>query len=52
MEDMKAVYKLNQEKLDFNHKVLQERESVNTKTIKNLKKRENKCKDTFRDIKE
>ena len=52
MEDMKAVYKLNQEKLDFNHKVLQERESVNTKTIKNLKKRENKCKDTYRDIKE
>ena len=26
MEDMKAVYALNQEKLEFNHKVLKERE--------------------------
>lgn len=25
MEDMKAVYKLNEEKLEFNHKVLNER---------------------------
>ena len=29
MEDMKAVYKLNEEKLEFNHKVLKEREKVN-----------------------
>ena len=28
MEDMKAVYKLNQEKLGFNHDVLQERQAV------------------------
>jgi len=52
MEDMKAVYKLNQEKLDFNHRVLVERETVNTKTDKNLKKRLGKCRDTYRDIKE
>lgn len=32
MEDMKAVYKLNEEKLEFNLKVLQEREKVNTST--------------------
>jgi hypothetical protein len=29
MEDMKAVYKLNEEKLEFNHKVLSERQNVN-----------------------
>ena len=28
MEDMKAVYKLNQEKLRFNHAVLEERQTV------------------------
>jgi len=26
MEDMKAVYRLNEEKLGFNHKVLKEKE--------------------------
>ncbi len=33
MEDMKAVYRLNEEKLEFNHKVLDERQKVNTSTI-------------------
>mgnify|MGYP003338351460 CR=1 FL=1 len=33
MEDMKAVYRLNEEKLEFNYKVLKEREKVNTNTI-------------------
>ena len=37
MEDMKAVYRLNEEKLDFNTKVLRERNTVNrlliTKTL-------------------
>ncbi len=37
MEDMKAVYRLNEEKLEFNTKVLNERASVNEKTKKNLK---------------
>jgi hypothetical protein len=32
MEDMKAVYRLNEEKLDFNTKVLTERATVNKKT--------------------
>lgn len=29
MEDMKAVYRLNEEKLEFNYRVLKEREKVN-----------------------
>ena len=33
MEDMKAVYRLNEEKLEFNYKVLKEREKVNLNTI-------------------
>ena len=37
MEDMKAVYRLNEEKLEFNHKVLRERENVNGHTIESLK---------------
>lgn len=40
MEDMKAVYKLNEEKLTFNLSVLKERSSVNTKTKTALKKKE------------
>lgn len=40
MEDMKAVYRLNEEKLDFNTKVLNERASVNLKTGKMLKTRQ------------
>ena len=36
---MKAVYRLNEEKLDFNHKVLKDREAVNKSTIEGLKKR-------------
>ena len=40
MEDMKAVYRLNEEKLGFNHKVLKEKETVSLTTIKGLKKRE------------
>lgn len=40
MEDMKAVYKLNEEKLTFNLSVLKERSNVNTKTKAALKKKE------------
>jgi len=38
MEDMKAVYKLNEEKLEFNLKVLNERENVNKSTQSSLVK--------------
>ena len=44
MEDMKAVYRLNEEKLDFNHKVLKDREAVNKNTIEGLKKRQRRMK--------
>ena len=37
MEDMKAVYKLNQEKLGFNYEVLAERQQVFNKQRKGLK---------------
>ena len=42
MEDMKAVYKLNQEKLNFNYDVLNERQQVFTKQKKGLKSKLNK----------
>ena len=52
MEDMKAVYRLNEEKLDFNHKVLKDREAVNKNTIENLKKKQRKMKNMLRTVKE
>ena len=52
MEDMKAVYRLNEEKLEFNHKVLKEREKVNTNTINGLKTKERRNKDILRTVKE
>lgn len=39
MEDMKAIFRLNDEKLSFNFKVLKEREKVNKQTGDTLKKR-------------
>lgn len=51
MEDMKAVYRLNEEKLDFNTKVLQERASVNKKTEDVLKTRERKFREIVRQVK-
>jgi hypothetical protein len=51
MEDMKAVYRLNEEKLDFNTKVLQERASVNKKTEDILKIRERKFREIVREVK-
>jgi dynein regulatory complex protein 1 len=52
MEDMKAVYRLNEEKLEFNHKVLKEREKVNNNTINSLKTKERRNKDILRTVKE
>ena len=42
MEDMKAVYKLNYEKLNFNYEVLHERQQVFYKQRKGLKNKLNK----------
>ena len=48
MEDMKAVYKLNEEKLYFNLIVLRQRSTVLTKTKKNMKKKSQSEKDKER----
>jgi dynein regulatory complex protein 1 len=37
MEDMKAIFKLNDEKLQFNYRVLTERQRVNETTKTTLK---------------
>lgn len=50
MEDMKAVFRLNEEKLKFNHNVLGQREKVNKKEIKNLEKKKRKAEDTLRQV--
>ena len=39
LEEMRATYQLNQEKLDYNYRVLVERDSENTNTIKQQKKK-------------
>lgn len=50
MEDMKAVYKLNEEKLNFNYRVLQEKIRVNEATLKSQKEGERKYKDIKRQV--
>jgi len=49
MEDMKAVYRLNQEKLGFNYDVLNERQQVFQKQKKGLKSKLNKDTQRLRD---
>lgn len=49
MEDMKAVYKLNQEKLGFNYDVLNERQQVYLKQKKGLKQKLQKDNQRLRD---
>lgn len=51
MEDMKAVYRLNEEKLDFNHKVLFDREKVDKSTLDSLKKKDRRLKSTKQTVK-
>ncbi len=48
MEDMKAVFRLNEEKLDFNKKVLFDREKANSSHKLNLKERERKLENMVR----
>ena len=50
MEDMKAVYRLNEEKLDFNKKVLKERETVNKTTQAQLKIRKRRYEELVREV--
>jgi hypothetical protein len=49
---MKAVYHLNEEKLDFNTKVLNERNTENIKTKERLKVRVRNYLKVVRDIKQ
>jgi len=49
---MKAVYRLNEEKLEFNYKVLKERAEVNKHTSDSLKTKERRNKDILRTVKE
>jgi len=50
MEDMKAVYRLNEEKLEFNTRVLGERSFVNKKSENMLKKRRNRYEGMVRTV--
>ena len=50
MEDMKAVFRLNEEKLRFNHNVLGQRERVNKREIKKLERIRRKADETFRQV--
>jgi len=51
MEDMKAIFKLNDEKLKFNHTVLRQREKVNEGTAKLLRKKKTETMSLVRAIK-
>jgi dynein regulatory complex protein 1 len=51
MEDMKAVYRLNEEKLDFNTKILVERAGVSEKMKTTLKARKQRYAQIVRDVK-
>ena len=48
---MRATYQLNQEKLDYNYRVLVERDSENTNTIKQQKKKLTRMADTLSTLK-
>jgi len=47
---MKAVYRLNEEKLDFNTRVLRERSAVNKKSELMLKKRKTRYEGIVRNV--
>ena len=51
MEDMKAIFKLNDEKLRFNYSVLKQREKVNDATAKLLRKKKGETMSLVRAIK-
>ena len=51
LEEMRATYQLNQEKLDYNYRVLVERDSENTNTIKQQKKKLTRMADLLSTLK-
>jgi len=52
LEEMRAMYQLNTEKLNYNFQVLKEREKENITTVDHLKRREKKLKESVANIKE
>ena len=52
LEEMRATYQLNQEKLDYNYRVLVERDSENTNTIKTQKKKLTRMADMLSSLKQ
>jgi len=52
LEEMRAMYQLNTEKLNYNFQVLKEREKENITTVDHLKRREKKLKESVGNIKE
>ena len=52
LEEMRAMYQLNTEKLNYNFQVLKEREKENITTVDHLKRREKKLKESVTNIKE
>ena len=52
LEEMRAMYQLNTEKLNYNFQVLKEREKENITTVDHLKRREKKLKEFVVNIKE
>ena len=51
MEDMKAVYRLNEEKLEFNYKVLNDREKVNKSQLDTLRRKLRRLRGTKSTVK-
>ena len=47
LEEMRATYQLNTEKLDYIYRVLTERDSENSTTLQQLKRKQNKLKDVL-----
>lgn len=47
LEEMQATYQLNQEKLEYNYRVLTERDNENMNTLQQLKRKQNKLKDAL-----
>ena len=50
LEEVKASYQLNTEKLEYNYKVLTERDLENSNTLTNMKKRANRLRDALSNI--
>jgi len=52
LEEMRAMYQLNTEKLNYNFQVLKEREKENITSVDHLKRREKKLKEIVANVKE